>query len=271
MKKMLILLLAVTVFLTFAACGKDSATETEPTEHKHSYNEEITTPATCEESGVKTLTCSCGDTYTERVSPTGHQWSSWLEGDAPTYTAKGQEIRGCGNCNITETREIPQLDPEETFKSYPAYLHTLGYFAEVDSLTADRMFGWAMEHLETVAEGKDFENYIFTYTYAIEDLDKLTVRFFGKTWDYSGIQNPETHDGTQYIYDGEAKTVSVVYSGAFGDAPPEVTYESYTAIDDTRFEITYSKTNWGEAPFKVVLKVELQENTFVVTAQEKAE
>ena len=78
MKKMLILLLAVTVFLTFAACGKDSATETEPTEHKHSYNEEITTPATCEESGVKTLTCSCGDTYTERVSPTGHQWSSWL-------------------------------------------------------------------------------------------------------------------------------------------------------------------------------------------------
>ena len=270
MKKLLVLLLMITVLFTFAACGKDSATATEPTEHKHSYNEEITTPATCEESGVKTLTCSCGDTYTERISPTGHKWSSWLEADAPTYTAKGEEIRGCENCNLTETQELPQLDPEEKFKSYPAALHSLGYFVSVDNLTPEGIFSWAMENLETVAEGKDFENYIFSYSYAIADMDALTDLYFGRIWDYSGIQDPETHDGTRYVYDGEAKTVTVVYSGAFGDVSPEVTYESYTAIDDTHFEITYTKNNWYTAPFKVVLKVELQENTFVVTAQEKA-
>jgi hypothetical protein len=270
MKKLLILLLAVTVLLTFVACGKDDAGETEPTEHKHSYSEEITTPATCEENGVKTLTCSCGDSYTEKISATGHQWSDWIEGDAPTYTAKGQEIRGCPNCDSTETRETPQLSPEEEFKNYPAALHTLGYFTSVDSLTPERIFGWAMENLETVAENKDMENYIFSYSYAVADLDALTALYFGKTWDYSGIQDPETHDGTRYVYDGEAKTVTVVYSGAFGDASPEATYESYVALDDTHFEIIYTKNNWYDAPFKVVLKVELQENTFVITAQEKA-
>ncbi len=270
MRKMLALFMAITISLTFAACGQDAA-ETESTGHTHSYSEEITTPATCEESGLKTLTCSCGHTQTERISPTGHQWSGWIEGNAPTYTAKGEELRGCSGCDLIESRELAQLDPTEKFQSYPGVLHTLGFFSSADSLTAERMFSWALENLEPNAESKDMENYIFAYSYTVEALDALTVCYFGKTWDYSGIQDPETHDGTRYVYDGEAKTVTVVYSGAFGDASPEATYESYVAIDDTHFEITYIENNWYDAPFKVVLKLQLVEDQFVVTAQEKAE
>lgn len=267
MKKLWIFLLALTLLLTLVACGAD---DTKPTEHAHSYSSEITTPAACEKEGEKTFTCACGDSYTEKINATGHSWSGWLEDKAPTYTAKGQEIRGCSNCNITETREVPQLDVEDLFQNYPDVLHTLGFFSSVDSLTAERMFDWAINHIETVGETKDMENFIFSYTYSVENLDEKTIRYFGKAWDYSTITTSEPSNGIGYAYNEVDNTVTVIYYGAFGDAGPEVKYESYTALDDIHFEITYSKAYWGEEPFKVIIKVALQGDNFVVTAQEKA-
>ena len=41
----------------------------------HEYTEEVTTPATCTEEGVKTFTCGkCGDSYTEAIPATGHNY-----------------------------------------------------------------------------------------------------------------------------------------------------------------------------------------------------
>ena len=41
------------------------------TNHTHSYTAEITKEPTCTEKGVKTFTCSCGDSYTEDIPATG--------------------------------------------------------------------------------------------------------------------------------------------------------------------------------------------------------
>lgn len=38
----------------------------------HSYTSKVTTNPTCTASGIKTFTCSCGKSYTETVSPVGH-------------------------------------------------------------------------------------------------------------------------------------------------------------------------------------------------------
>lgn len=43
-------------------------------EHTHSYTETIIKAATCTESGEKNLTCSCGDTKTESIPATGHNY-----------------------------------------------------------------------------------------------------------------------------------------------------------------------------------------------------
>ena len=40
-------------------------------DHTHSYAEIVTKEPTCIEKGVKTFTCSCGDTYTEDIPATG--------------------------------------------------------------------------------------------------------------------------------------------------------------------------------------------------------
>ncbi len=56
--------------------------------HTHSYTSKITTPATCTKAGVKTYTCSCGDSYTEAISATGHKETT-LPAKAATCTKTG--------------------------------------------------------------------------------------------------------------------------------------------------------------------------------------
>lgn len=69
--------------------------ETEPP-HQHSYTSKITKAATCTEDGVKTFTCSCGDSYTETIDATGHSYSSKVT--APTCENGGYTTHTCGNC-----------------------------------------------------------------------------------------------------------------------------------------------------------------------------
>ena len=49
--------------------------ETQPT-HKHNYTSTVTTKPTCTKKGVKTYTCSCGDSYTEDINKTAHSWKN---------------------------------------------------------------------------------------------------------------------------------------------------------------------------------------------------
>ena len=42
--------------------------------HTHSYNSSITKQPTCDSTGVRTYTCSCGSSYTESIPATGHKW-----------------------------------------------------------------------------------------------------------------------------------------------------------------------------------------------------
>ncbi len=47
-----------------------------PAGHVHSWNSgTVTTAATCTDCGVKTYSCSCGATKTERIAPNGHTYS----------------------------------------------------------------------------------------------------------------------------------------------------------------------------------------------------
>ena len=44
------------------------------TSHYHSYTSSVTTAPSCTLPGVRTYTCSCGDSYTENIPATGHSW-----------------------------------------------------------------------------------------------------------------------------------------------------------------------------------------------------
>jgi hypothetical protein len=54
----------------------NKVTETsKPATHTHSYTSSVTKAATCSTAGVRTYTCSCGNSYTESIAATGsHNW-----------------------------------------------------------------------------------------------------------------------------------------------------------------------------------------------------
>ena len=80
-------------------------------ECEHVYTEQVTTPATCSASGVKTFTCSlCGHFYTEPIPKTAHT-EVVDEAVEPTCSAEGKtEGKHCSVCGevIIAQNDIPK-------------------------------------------------------------------------------------------------------------------------------------------------------------------
>lgn len=96
--------------------------------HKHHYVETITKEPTCTETGEKTYTCDCGDSYAEEIPAKGHHYEdgectdcgekdpdyhehSYDEGvvtKEPTCTEAGEKTFTCSECGHTYTEEIPE-------------------------------------------------------------------------------------------------------------------------------------------------------------------
>lgn len=64
--------------------------------HKHSYTSKVTKTATCKAEGVKTYTCSCGDTYTESIAKAAHKYTDKVT--EPTCTNGGYTTHTCSEC-----------------------------------------------------------------------------------------------------------------------------------------------------------------------------
>lgn len=69
------------VSTTVPSAKEDTASASTPTVaptapvHTHSYSSSVTKQPTCGFNGVKTYTCSCGDSYTESISGGDHNWN----------------------------------------------------------------------------------------------------------------------------------------------------------------------------------------------------
>lgn len=63
------------IFAAYASGQKDVSiykVSSGSSSHTHSYTEQVTTEPTCVIAGVKTFTCSCGNSYTEEIPATGN-------------------------------------------------------------------------------------------------------------------------------------------------------------------------------------------------------
>lgn len=89
--------------------------DTPVTPHTHNYSETLTQAPTCIMSGVKTFTCSCGDSYTQNVAATGHSWDVketvlTQYDDSGNLIQQGYTIFRCSICgeeNKSETSTVP--------------------------------------------------------------------------------------------------------------------------------------------------------------------
>lgn len=85
--------------------------------HSHSYSSKTTKSATCNQTGIKTYTCSCGDSYTETIPATGnHSAGSWQIISNPTTEKDGKKIKKCTSCGVTVSEEsIPKLSGNNSY------------------------------------------------------------------------------------------------------------------------------------------------------------
>lgn len=74
-------------------------------EHKHNFTSTITQKPTCTEKGVKTYTCTCGESYTEEIEATGHGKTEILNRVEPTYEKEGYTGDTC--CSICKEILVP--------------------------------------------------------------------------------------------------------------------------------------------------------------------
>lgn len=70
-----------------------------PDSHEHSYTSSVTRQPTCTQNGIRTYTCSCGDSYTETIPVVGHTYSAQVT--QPTCTAQGYTTHTCMVCGHT--------------------------------------------------------------------------------------------------------------------------------------------------------------------------
>lgn len=76
------------------------------TSHDHKYTGTITTAPSCETSGVKTFSCSCGASYIETIPATGHKYNSGTVTVKPSCAANGVKTYSCP-CGASYTEAIP--------------------------------------------------------------------------------------------------------------------------------------------------------------------
>ena len=87
--------------------------------HTHSYTSKTTKAATCTSTGVKTFTCSCGDTYTQTISKTAHTYKTTVV--SPTYAAQGYTLHKCSVCGTsykdkyTAKKTVPTVAAKSTY------------------------------------------------------------------------------------------------------------------------------------------------------------
>ena len=125
-------ILMLALCLMFTSCGKDKDVDTDtnsnisdtnsdtnqgnkpddkpsvPEGHEHTYTSQVTTAPTCSKEGTTTYTCSCGNSYTEKIDKIDHVYEITVT-KYPSATEKGAKTYTCEECSYTFDKEIESL------------------------------------------------------------------------------------------------------------------------------------------------------------------
>ena len=86
------------------------------TDHTHTYTSKVTKQATCTQTGTRTFTCQCGDSYTEDIPKAAHTYKTKTV--AATYTSEGYTLHTCSVCGASYKDSIkPKLTPRSIAKA----------------------------------------------------------------------------------------------------------------------------------------------------------
>lgn len=98
-------------------------------EHVHVYTETVKLP-NCTDKGLRTFTCTCGDTYTEEIPALGHMWGKWEHIGDPNYHVRYcQRVCEGVKCDHKQTEghnmvELKELERTEVIDGFKVTIKT---------------------------------------------------------------------------------------------------------------------------------------------------
>ena len=214
--------------------------------------------------------CACGETTDNTEPPHEHVWGEWEQTKAPSYTEMGEETRTCTGCTETESREVEKLPLEGKFKSLYKEVAPLGQFSSVNDLDPYDVFSWARNTVMSVNSEIDWDNVQFTHYYSRSKINAYISSYLGVTYEGTFFTGTYETGLAELSYDAENDYVVVTYFGAFGGADTDVEYSyiGYTQIDETHYEVRYTRTSYSQTS-NYMMVVEQIGNSFAVTSQTK--
>ncbi len=111
MKRWMILLVTLLLMLCLTACLEENM-EASGQGHAHSYTESVTKEAGCKTKGEKTLTCECGDSYTQVIPALEHDYVEEMVQE-PTCKKEGIRQYTCSRCNHSYKDKYAKKLPHE--------------------------------------------------------------------------------------------------------------------------------------------------------------
>jgi hypothetical protein len=94
--------------------------------HKHVFTGKVTKQPTCTTDGIRTYTCSCGESYTEKIPALGHKYKGELTKKA-TCTADGSIVYTCERCSNQYAVTVPATGHKYKEEIVPPTYSSEGY------------------------------------------------------------------------------------------------------------------------------------------------
>ena len=186
---------------------------------KHSYTSTITKQPTCTDTGIRTYTCECGDTYTEVIPATGHKFVD--KTIAPTYDAEGYTEHICSVCGYSyRDNYTPKKDRADISKATVTVAATSVYTGKALKPTVTVKLGG-----KTLKSGT---NYTASYK-SNTNCGKAMITITGKG-DYTGT-----------------KTASFIIK------PAKATISSVKSPKTKQVKVTWKKSAGGVSGYEVLL------------------
>lgn len=141
--------------------------DTPDTPHTHNYSETVTRAATCIMFGIKTFTCSCGDSYTQNIAATGHSWvvkNTVLTqyDESGNLVQQGYTIFRCSTCGEENKSETGTVPPGGSGSGAGSGSGSGGLFSGIFSIIWDFFsFFWSLFNDFVVGGIRGFLNGIF--------------------------------------------------------------------------------------------------------------
>ena len=269
MKKFLVCFLTIVLLLSLVACGSDdqctnsnNSTSPSQTEHIHNYTSQVTKEATCTSAGTTTFSCACGDTYTEEIAQTTHNWSDWKRITFAYIDKVGTDERTCSLCDATEVRDRTENAVANSFQD--GGLQYVIWSGGV--LDAYAMYPYACH---------EFHQYIEKPNVPAADFFALLSQCFNVTEkDIQDIkQTFATMSGSDYGYDPTTDTFFLPYHAETGNflflgykhngGNRYTTYYSYSefSFEESEefywsFEVEYNRSNGAPNKYLSAAKVD---------------